>query len=83
MKRALRVEMPPEEAEQHRRQQQQQQQGPPSGLVTSAPAPSPGWVPGQLSLVLYRTKNVGMDLASHNASLEYVRRHAGGIGWVQ
>ncbi|PNH09425.1 hypothetical protein TSOC_003954 [Tetrabaena socialis] len=32
-----------------------------------------------LTLVLRRLENVGMDIASHNASLEYVQRHAGGL----
>ncbi|EFJ51845.1 hypothetical protein VOLCADRAFT_87431 [Volvox carteri f. nagariensis] len=31
------------------------------------------------TLLLWRSENVGMDLAAHNTSLEYLRRHGGGL----
>ncbi|GLC36222.1 hypothetical protein PLESTB_001367100 [Pleodorina starrii] len=38
-----------------------------------------GGPPAGPTLLLWRGENVGMDLAAHNISLEYLQRHAGGI----
>ncbi|GLI63148.1 hypothetical protein VaNZ11_006057 [Volvox africanus] len=38
-----------------------------------------GGPPAGPTLLLWREENVGMDLAAHNTSLEYLTRHAGGI----
>ncbi|GIM10518.1 hypothetical protein Vretimale_14187 [Volvox reticuliferus] len=38
-----------------------------------------GGPPAGPTLLLWRDENVGMDLAAHNTSLEYLQRHGGGI----